>query len=98
MKTISIRELRNTPKVAREALEKAGEAVLTANGQPVAVLLPVTADIIESTLRQLRLGRAIDALRRQSRMSGNDRITAAEIEVEIAAVRHGRRKPVPHAR
>ena len=50
MKTVTIRDLRTRPKQVRDALRREREAVLTANGQPVAVLIPVDAGSIEETL------------------------------------------------
>jgi len=40
MKTVTIRDLRTRPKTSAASLEREREAVLTANGRPVAVLIP----------------------------------------------------------
>ncbi|MBL8529990.1 MAG: type II toxin-antitoxin system Phd/YefM family antitoxin, partial [Burkholderiales bacterium] len=41
MKTVTIRDFRTRPKQVRDALRGEREAVLTANGVPVAVMIPV---------------------------------------------------------
>ena len=40
IKTVTIRDFRTRPKQFREALEREREAVLTANGRPVALMIP----------------------------------------------------------
>lgn len=63
MKTVTIRDFRTRPKQVREALRREREAVLTANGRPVAVMIPVDAGSIDQTLETLRRARALEALR-----------------------------------
>lgn len=50
MKTITIRDLRTRPRQVRESLAREREALLTSNGRPVAVLLPVNAGTVDETL------------------------------------------------
>ena len=50
MKTVTIRDFRSRPKQVREALKKEKEAVLTANGQPVALMIPVDAGSVDQAL------------------------------------------------
>jgi prevent-host-death family protein len=93
MKTVTIRDLRNRPRQVRDALRREREAVLTANGTPVAVLIPVDAGSVEETLETLRRARALEALRairRQSRERGLDRLPASDIDAIIARARRGR--------
>ncbi len=93
MKTVTIRDLRNRPRQVREALRREGEAVLTANGSPVAVLIPVDAGSVEETLETLRRARGLEALRairRLSRERGLDRLPASEIDAIIARARRAR--------
>ena len=95
MKSISVSELRShSGRVWRE-LRKTGELVVTFNRKPIGVLHPVTAETLEETLRiarQARAARAIDAMQKRSVLLGNDKLTLAEINVEIAAARKARRK------
>jgi len=98
MKTVTIRDLRTRPKQVRDALKREREAVLTANGQPVAVLIPVDAGSVEETLETLRRARGLEALRairRESRDRGPGRLSASEIDTVIARARRGRNTRVP---
>jgi PHD/YefM family antitoxin component YafN of YafNO toxin-antitoxin module len=63
MKTVTIRDFRTRPKQVRDALRREREAVLTANGRPVAVMISVDAGSIDQTLETLRRARALEALR-----------------------------------
>ena len=54
MKTVTIRDFRTRPKQVRAALKQAREAVLTANGVPVAVMIAVDAGTVDQTLETLR--------------------------------------------
>ena len=94
MKTVTIRDLRNRPRQVRDALGREREAVLTANGSPVAVLIPVDAGSVDETLETLRRARAIQAvraIRRESRKRGLDKLSASEIDAIIARARRERR-------
>jgi len=94
MRFLSTRELRNRPSQLRELI-KAEDVVLTANGKPVAVLVGVDESNLEEALLTIRQARAQQALSRMRRMAakrGLDKLTSAEIDAEIRAVR-SRRKP-----
>jgi antitoxin (DNA-binding transcriptional repressor) of toxin-antitoxin stability system len=96
MKTVTIRDLRTRPKQVRDALKLEREAVLTANGQPVAVLIPVDAGSVEETLETLRRARGLEALRairRESRERGLDRLSTSDIQAIIAKARRARAVP-----
>jgi antitoxin (DNA-binding transcriptional repressor) of toxin-antitoxin stability system len=90
MKFISVRELRASS--ARVWAELAGERelVVTNNGRPVAILAAVDGSNLEESLAAFRQARAVEAVARLQRDSlerGGDRLTAKEIDAEIAAVR-----------
>jgi antitoxin (DNA-binding transcriptional repressor) of toxin-antitoxin stability system len=94
MKFVSTRELRNRPSCVRELAQKE-ELVLTANGKPIAILFAVDEDGLEDAARTLRQARALLALsrlRKQAARRGGSRISAADVDREIRAVR-SRRKP-----
>ena len=96
MKTVTIRDLRTRPKQVRASLEREREAVLTANGRPVAVLIPVDAGSVEETLETLRRARGLEALRairRESRERGLDRLSPSDVDAIIARTRRGRTRP-----
>ncbi len=93
MKTVTIRDLRTRPKQVREALKQEREAVLTANGRPVALMIPVDAGSVDQTLETLRRARGLEALRairRESRERGLDRLSNTEIDTIIKKTRRGR--------
>lgn len=95
MKTVTIRDLRTRPRQVREALGREREAILTANGRPVAVLVSADAASIDETLEVLRRARGLEALRairQASRKRGLDRrLSPKAIDEVIARVRRTRR-------
>jgi PHD/YefM family antitoxin component YafN of YafNO toxin-antitoxin module len=93
MKTVTIRDLRTRPKQVREALQNEREAVLTANGRPVAVMIPVDAGSLDQTLETLRRARALEALREiraESQRRGTTRMAMRDIDAVIAKTRKRR--------
>jgi len=96
MKMLSVRDLRgNSARVWRE-LPDEREMVVTSNGRPVAVLTAVDESTLEQSLaawRRVRAMQAISDIQRESVGKGTDRLSMNAIEIEIAKVRQGRRKP-----
>jgi antitoxin (DNA-binding transcriptional repressor) of toxin-antitoxin stability system len=93
MKTVTIRDFRTRPKQVRDALKREREAVLTANGRPVAVMIPVDAGSIDRILETLRRARALEALReirQESQRRGLARLSTREIDAIIAKTRKAR--------
>jgi antitoxin (DNA-binding transcriptional repressor) of toxin-antitoxin stability system len=93
MKTVTIRDFRTRPKQVRDALKREREAVLTANGRPVALMIPVDAGSIEQTLETLRRARALEALRairQDSQLRGLTRMSQRNIDAIIAKTRKAR--------
>lgn len=93
MKTVTIRDFRTRPRQVRDALKGEREAVLTANGRPVAVLVPVDAGTVDETLETLRRARALEALRairRESQARDPGPLSIKDIDAVIARVRRGR--------
>lgn len=93
MKTVTIRDFRTRPRQIRDALKSEREAVLTANGRPIAIMIPVDAGSIENTLETLRRARALEALRAiraNSQRRGIARMSAKDIDVVIAKTRKAR--------
>ncbi len=94
MKLISVRDLRLAPGQVWKQLNKSQELVVTSNGRPIAVMTPVCAENLETTLSLLRSARAAAALGTMQRTSierGNDQLSNEEIEAEIQAARKGRK-------
>ncbi len=93
MKTFTIRDFRTRPRQVRDALKREREAVLTANGRPVAAMIPVDAGSIEQTLEILRRARAlvaVRAIRQQSRRRGLAAMSMTNIDAIIAETRKAR--------
>lgn len=96
MKTVTIRDLRTRPKQVRDSLRGEREAVLTANGRPVAVLIPVDAGSVDATLETLRRAQALEALgaiQRHSRERGLSGMSMPDIDRVIAKARRRPARP-----
>lgn len=95
MKFISIRELRTNTAGIRKDLAAEREIVVTANGQPFAVMTSVKPDTVEDEILAIRRARAKEALSRiraRAKETGADRLTMDEIDAVIAEVRRKRRQ------
>ena len=93
MKFIGVREFRNKSSALWKQLNKEKELIVTSNGKPVAILSAVSEENLEENLNAIRQARAIRtvaSIQKQSVEKGMDRISAEEIEQEIAAVRRER--------
>jgi prevent-host-death family protein len=93
--TISVTELKRKP--AKEWLKSAGttDLIITAKGQPVAVLLRVATASVESTRSLLRSLRALQAqavLQQAAATNGTAALGTSDIDAEIVAVRRARRR------
>jgi antitoxin (DNA-binding transcriptional repressor) of toxin-antitoxin stability system len=95
MSTITLRDLKRKPAKQWRKTANTGGLVVTAQGQPVAVLLPIDAKSLQPTLSALRSVRALQAqtaLQEAARSRGTDKLTTEDIDAEIAAARQARRK------
>ncbi|NTW29513.1 MAG: type II toxin-antitoxin system Phd/YefM family antitoxin [Coriobacteriia bacterium] len=95
MKFVSVRDLRGKSAEVWKNLPGEREMVITSNGRPVAILAAVNESNLEESLSAFRQARAVDAvasLQRKSATRGTDKLSAEEIEAEIAAVRQSRVK------
>ena len=95
MSTISVSDLKRKP--AKQWLKSAGKGdlVVTANGQPVAVLLQIAAASVESTRALVRIVRALQAqaaLQQTATTNGTAGLALWDIAAEIAAARRSRRR------
>lgn len=64
-------------------------------GQPVAVLLPISAESLGptlSTLRSVRALRAQKGLQKTAAANGTDNLALSDIDAEIAAARRARHR------
>ena len=93
MKFLSVRDLRNNSAQVWKDLPGEGAMVVTNNGHPVAILVPVTEDDLEQSLadwRRIRAAAALRHIQRESVRKGTDRMTMEEIDEEIALARRER--------
>ena len=94
MSTISVSDLKKTPAKRWRTSARKNELVVTAEGEPVAVLLPVDARSLEPVLSMVRSVRALQAqaaLQTAAKGNGTDEMTLDEINKEIAVARRVRR-------
>ena len=95
MKTFTTDELRGAASDLRKIISRDPQAVLTASGEPVALLVPVDTDTLNETavaVRQAQAQLAAKAIRRRARKTGRDRMTIAQIDRIIAAARKSRQR------
>lgn len=94
MKTVTIRDFRTRLRAVREALAREEDAVLTANGKPLAIMLPVTAETFDEALdlvHRLRALRAIRDIRLRAAQTGTNKLTMTQIDKIIAKSRSERK-------
>ena len=95
MSTISINDLKK--QSAAQWLKSADkdDLIVTSEGQPVAVLLPINAKSLEPTLSALRSVRAVQAqvaLQQAADANGTSGLSMDDIDAEIIAARQTRHR------
>jgi prevent-host-death family protein len=93
VKYVSARDLRNRPGRIWSTRNKE-DLVLTANGKPKGVLVGVDESRLDETVEAIRRARAImsvSRIRREAAASGASKLSMAEINREIRAVRRRQR-------
>lgn len=94
MDYVTVRELRAESGKIWDRIEAGEEIVITRNGKPFALLLHTEPAGVEAALRAhraARLGAVLDRIHAHVEAHGLNRITAKEIEAEIAAARKERK-------
>lgn len=90
VKLIAIQDLKQ-PRRLKERLRAEKELLLTSDGRPVAVLLNLDAsedpETVIQSIRDARSRLALSRVREAAARGGSSRISLAEINQEIAAVR-----------
>lgn len=90
MNFYTVRDLRTTPKSIWENLAVDGEAVITNNGRPMALLLDIADGDFEGTLKAVRQAKAAIAFNSmRGKAAAKGYMSDEEIEAEIAAARRG---------
>lgn len=95
MQFIPVRSLRNTPGAVQELLRTNGDVVLTAHGEPIALLVPIDGDLAVAmqTLRRARAQQAVSDMRAEAAKLGLDKWSDEQIAQEIAAYRAEQSNP-----
>ncbi len=92
-KTVTVRELRSKSAQIWRELPEEGEMVVRNNGRAVALLTVVSDDTLQETLTALRRTKAmmaVEKIQTASVKEGRDKLSAAEIDEQIHAVRRKR--------
>jgi antitoxin (DNA-binding transcriptional repressor) of toxin-antitoxin stability system len=87
---MSINELKQQPDEQWLKSADNEDLIITSQGQPVAVLLPINAENLEptlSTLRSVRAMMALGALQKAAEANGTGDLSVEEIDAEIKAAR-----------
>ena len=88
MKFYSVRDLRTTPKSIWDNLNNDGEAVITNNGKPTALLIDIAEDSFEETIKAIRQAKAMLAFNSMRAKAAKDGFMSdEEIEREINTAR-----------
>jgi len=95
MKWIASREFSARPGQALAAVARAGRVLVTSAGKPRAIMIPTSEATFADDLNlldRLSLAQTIAEIQADSVRKGTDKLTLAEINAEIAAVRAARRR------
>lgn len=90
MKFVSSREIRVNPRPVFDAAGEGDEVVITSRGKPVALLVGVSGDNLEETVRLFRRAKAqaaVSRIRGAAARGGLAGMDETEIEAEVAAAR-----------
>jgi antitoxin (DNA-binding transcriptional repressor) of toxin-antitoxin stability system len=90
MKFIPVRDFRTSSSRIWEELPSEREMIITNNGKPMALLIPLTDTTLEDTVSAVRRASAINAARKMQEISarfGNDTMTHDEINAIISDTR-----------
>ena len=92
MNFYSVRDLRTDTKNIFDKIKQRGEAVITNNGKPTALILAVTDDDFDITMRAVRQAKAMIAFNEMRRTAADHGfMTSDEIDAEIQSTRAARR-------
>jgi hypothetical protein len=94
-KWLASRELSARPGRVLATVSRAGRVLVTANGKPKAIMIPTSEATFARDLEMLdrvALAQAVQAIRTDSVVNRTDKLTMAEIDAEVAAVRASRRR------
>jgi len=89
MSYIAIKDLKNSRSL-REKLKKERELILTKDGQPFGLLIGITADDLEESLKEVRRAMFSKAVARARKKAAVSQVNEPEIDEVIARSRKSR--------
>ena len=95
MKFISVKDFKTAPPDIWKKLSAEREMVVTNNGKPIALMIPLNDEMLEDTVTAIRRIKAINALKKMQEISaslGNDKMTLEKINTIIVDVRGKNKK------
>jgi antitoxin (DNA-binding transcriptional repressor) of toxin-antitoxin stability system len=90
MKFVTVKDLRTSPGDIWKKLSSEREMIVTNNGKPLAMLTPVSDEMLEDMVTAVRRAKALIAMKRMQKISvslGNDKLTLEKINGVIKEVR-----------
>ena len=90
MNFFSVRDLRTTPKAVWDTLNEEKEVIITNNGKPSALMIPISEDdfeVVLSTVRQVNAMRAVNNMQIAAVRAGLDEMSLEDINIEIEGAR-----------
>jgi len=87
MKFIPSRDLRLRTASVLNELKKEGEIIITSNGKPSSLMLPIDETNLEQTLFFIKSMKAKTAVRNMRQTFENKKISLEDIDKEIESVR-----------
>ena len=90
MKFVPIKGLRASPADIWKQLSSEREMIVTSNGKPIALIIPINDDVFEDTITAARRAKALIAMKKMQDISaslGNNKMTLEKINAVIKDVR-----------
>jgi len=95
MKFVSVKDFKLSPTSVWKKLSTEREMVVTTNGKPIALLTPVSDEMLEDMITAVRRAKALIAMKRMQDISttlGNNKMTLENINAVIKEVRGKNKK------
>jgi hypothetical protein len=89
MSYIAVKDLKNSRSL-REKLKKERELILTKDGQPFGLIIGITADDLEDSLREVRRAMFSKAIARARKKAAASPVDDTEIDQVVAKSRKSR--------
>jgi len=89
MKFVTVKDLRTSPAIWK-MLPSEREMIVTSNGKPIALLAPLTDEMMDDTVTAFRKAKAVNAMKKLQQIAvslGNNKLTVEEINAVVKEVR-----------